>query len=869
MSLLQTLPKSLRNGLLLASAVISQGTANAAEAKWEQAGWGGGGFFWAAEFHPAKEGTIYLGGDVAGIYRTDDHGKQWRMINNGLVSYAVYSVAVDRTNPDTVYAVTEDGVSKSTDAGENWKTLPNTGKKELRITAERDKSVRALAVDPTNGKNLYAASPGGKVYKSVDGGETWTVSWSKETEGADDSLRVQYGKVNSEYFGDIAIPVTVPATANTSELSGVGFTVRGDGSTAKDSYFTARTKAGITYRSKNLAPLYRNTEWQDIVMGAADFIVEPGYAKKNPEAAAKNPTPDWAAIDRFDLAISGNLPGERTVLELKEFFFTSGPADKRVKATIRDFKTDKTLQFFGNIKLGPVAAGTVYAVNVSSKNPSLVLAGTQNDGLLLSKDAGKTWNRVGTPPQAGSSAFDPTNPGIIYGAFHKDGIHKSTDGGKTWTPSSEGIEKGFEIMEVVVSPTNPLDVYAIGSISWNGKFYRSEDGGKTWKSSSRLKVDPAANPTLDNVSEGMTSLSAPTNIAVNPRNGKELFISANWRCPHSADGGVTWTERDAGADISVITDVRFLKNRTFVSVMDEGTLVSDSGGKSWKQLWPLSHVQGFSGHNWRVAVNEVGGKERVISTVSPWDNGSQSTVLSEDGGKTFRIIKDGIPDRRLAKNTMWGRGYPRALAVDPNDLKTVYMGLDGDPEDGHSGGGIFKSTDGGASWSQMPNQPGSRRMFYGLAVDPTDSKRIFWGACGAGGGVWRTEDGGNTWKNVFANENFVWNLHIATDGAIYASGAQLHRSTDHGATWTKLTNFPQHLSTVGLEVDPADPKTIWVSNINWGNTALGGVHKSTDRGATWSNITGDIPFVKPMVLRFNPGTRELWAAGVGLYKIKQ
>lgn len=865
MSALRNFPNSFKSGLLLAASVLATRPANAAETKWEQTGWGGGGFFWAAAYHPTKDGTIYLGGDVAGIYRTDNHGKQWRMINNGLVSYAVYSIAVDPTNPDTVYAVTEDGVSKSTNSGDNWTTIPGTGKKELRITAERDKSVRALAVDPTNGKNLYAASPGGKVYKSVDGGTTWNVSWEKPSDDGDGSLRVQYGKVNGEYFGDIAIPVAVPATAKATELDGVGFTVKGDGSTPKDSYFTMKTKSGVTYRSQNLAPHYKNTGWQDVVLKASDFVIEPGYAKKNPDVAAANPAPDWAAIDRFDLAISGNLPAEQTVLQLKEFFFTTG----QTKATIRDFKTDRKLQFFGNIRLGAAPSGTVFAVNVSSKNPSHVLAGTQNDGLLLSKDAGKTWNRVGTPPQAGSSAFDPTNPEIIYGAFMKDGIHKSIDGGKTWTPSSEGIDKGIEIAEVVVSPTNPQDVYAIGSVSWNGKFYRSEDGGTTWKSSSRLKVDLAANPTLDNIFGGMSALSAPTNIAINPRDGKELFISANWRCPYSTDGGVTWTERDAGADISVITDVRFHKDKIYVTVMDEGTLVSDSAGKTWKQLWPLSHVRGFSGHNWRVAIDEVNGKERVIATVSPWDDGSQSTVRSEDGGATFKIVKDGLPTQRLKKNTMWGRGYPRALAVDPNDPNVVYMGLDGDPESGNTGGGIFKSTDGGASWSQLANQPGSRRVFYGLAVDPTDSKRIFWGACGAGGGVWLSEDGGNSWKNVFANENFVWNIHIATDGVVYATGAQLHRSTDHGKTWKKLTNFPQGMSTVGLDIDPGDPKKIWVSNISWANTAVGGIHKSIDGGATWNEITGDIPFVKPMVVRFNPKTRELWAAGVGLYKTKQ
>jgi photosystem II stability/assembly factor-like uncharacterized protein len=303
--------------------------------------------------------------------------------------------------------------------------------------------------------------------------------------------------------------------------------------------------------------------------------------------------------------------------------------------------------------------------------------------------------------------------------------------------------------------------------------------------------------------------------------------------------------------------------------MDEGTLMSETNGKSWKQLWPLAHTPGLSGHNWRVAVNEVNGVERVISTVSPWYNGNQSIVRSEDGGKSFKVVKTGVPDYVLNKNTMWEKGNPRALAVDPNDPNTIYMGIDGEPSEGNAGGGIFKSTDGGVSWNQLPNQPGSRRMFYGLAVDPTDSKRIFWGSCGTGGGVWRSEDQGNTWKNVFAGENFVWNVHIDKSGTIYASGAQLHCSTDHGATWKQLTHITPALSILGIETDPRDPKTIWVSQLNWGNTALGGVYKSTDSGATWNNITGNIPFVKPFILRFNPATNELWAAGVGLYKIKQ
>jgi hypothetical protein len=74
---------------------------------------------------------------------------------------------------------------------------------------------------------------------------------------------------------------------------------------------------------------------------------------------------------------------------------------------------------------------------------------------------------------------------------------------------------------------------------------------------------------------------------------------------------------------------------------------------------------------------------------------------------------------------------------------------------------------------------------------------------------------------------------------------------------------------VGLEVDPRDENTLWISRVTWGAQAAGGVYKTSDGGATWQEITGDLPYCKPTILRFQPATRELWAGGVGLFKIKQ
>jgi len=600
-------------GLLLgvtSATVVAAPPAGQAQAagNWEQCGWGGGGFYWSAVFDPTNDGVIYMGGDVLGVYKTEDHGRNWRFVNNGLVNYGVYSLAVDRMNSKTVYAGTEGGLCKSTDGGAHWELLPLTGPKDLRITSERGKSVRAIAVDPTDSKVVYAASPKGKVYKSADGGQTWKAVYEKgQSEEDPTAARVQFGKASGAWFGGIWIPFEFPKGVKTEDCVGFGVAFKGDGTNPDKAFMTLQTTGGATYGSKNLGELFKDTTWRNVVLNAADFTLDPDYAKKNPEKAKALPaTIDWSTVSRMDLTVVGPLPTDAYVAKIDKLFFAltrsadgqTGTAEKPIIATVREFSKDKAIQSYGNIRLGSPAAGTIYSVTVAQKDPSLVLAATQDSGLVLSADAGQTWTELKTPKKASSAAVAPSDANIIYGAFGKDGIWKSTDKGQNWTDMSKGLPKDASVLEVVVSPANPLDVYAIGGAGWSGTFCFSHDGGQTWKASASMAVDAeSGDPTLPSDAAKSAGLSSVTNLAINPQNPKELFISANWRSCLSSDGGLTWTERMKGADISVVYDVRFSGSRTYAAAMDEGSLVSDNNGQSWRQLWPLKFDPALSG--WR------------------------------------------------------------------------------------------------------------------------------------------------------------------------------------------------------------------------------------------------------------------------------
>jgi hypothetical protein len=70
---------------------------------WEHAGHGGGGGFFSCAWHPTSPNVIYMGGDCNGMVKTEDKGLHWRLINRGIAAYGIYSIAIAKSNPETIY----------------------------------------------------------------------------------------------------------------------------------------------------------------------------------------------------------------------------------------------------------------------------------------------------------------------------------------------------------------------------------------------------------------------------------------------------------------------------------------------------------------------------------------------------------------------------------------------------------------------------------------------------------------------------------------------------------------------------------------------------------------------------------------------
>ncbi len=209
--------------------------------------------------------------------------------------------------------------------------------------------------------------------------------------------------------------------------------------------------------------------------------------------------------------------------------------------------------------------------------------------------------------------------------------------------------------------------------------------------------------------------------------------------------------------------------------------------------------------------------------------GSRGLFGSSDGGATWHALA-GLGDR-----------YIRALAVDTGDPASVFVvtGSDGIFS-------IFKSPDGGLSWS--PTNTGLPEEFDGkdLVVDPSSSLTLWVGGDSFGAvSVFRSIDGGATWTSAGGGlPGSVSHLAItAADPSLVLAGegSSVFKTTDGGASWTPLEPVPGVSAMRDLVIDPTDSSVIFVARFE-------GIFKSVNGGTDWK-LVGNLQAVQALAIR--------------------
>jgi photosystem II stability/assembly factor-like uncharacterized protein len=262
---------------------------------------------------------------------------------------------------------------------------------------------------------------------------------------------------------------------------------------------------------------------------------------------------------------------------------------------------------------------------------------------------------------------------------------------------------------------------------------------------------------------------------------------------------------------------------------------------------------------WRLIGPFRGGRVVAVAGV-PGD--SRTFYFGAVNGGVWKTTDAGTVWRPIFDNQ--AVGSIGAIAVAPSDFKTIYVGT-GESDirsDLSSGSGVYKSNDGGSTWTHVGLE--DTRQISRIAVDPRDPTVVYVGALGhAYGpngqrGVYKSVDGGAHWTKVLdkgpeigmsdlaicsGNPQLLfagaWNAHRppwSTYAAIDGAGGGLYRSQDGGKTWSRLSNgLPEgDWGRIGVDV-AADGKRVYALI----QAKKAGLYRSDDGGDTWTFENAD------------------------------
>ena len=281
----------------------------------------------------------------------------------------------------------------------------------------------------------------------------------------------------------------------------------------------------------------------------------------------------------------------------------------------------------------------------------------------------------------------------------------------------------------------------------------------------------------------------------------------------------------------------------------DGVYRSTDGGETWRHVG-LRETQAIA----RIRIHPTDPDIVYVAALGhPYgDNEQRGIFRSKDGGNSWEKI--------LYKSPKAG-GVD--ISIDRTNPKVIYASLwqvyrrawkmwGGGPFSG-----IYKSTDGGDTWTELTKNPGMPEGpigKIGMAVSPADANRVWAIVEAPEGGVFRSDDGGTSWERTnddrkIRQRHFYYSRIVADPWdreTVYALNTRLYKSTDGGVTFDTQISTP-HGDQHDLWIDPNDPKRMANSNDGGGNVSING-------GETWTeqdyittqlyhvNVTNDFPY---------------------------
>ncbi|RLD59639.1 MAG: hypothetical protein DRJ05_06115, partial [Bacteroidetes bacterium] len=428
-------------------------------------------------------------------------------------------------------------------------------------------------------------------------------------------------------------------------------------------------------------------------------------------------------------------------------------------------------------------------------------------------------------------AFHPNDNNIFYVGTPAGGLWKTTDGGNTWTVLTDQ-NATLGVSSILIQPTAGEDILYIatgdrdsyaGVDSFHAGFMadthgvgvlKSTDGGTTW------------NP---------TDLSFETNdrqvvfkLMFHPTTYNKIFASTSDGFYYTSSAGTVWSKISNGEFIDF--EFQPASDSTIYGSQASDIWRSTDMGSSWTKVY------NYNGARTELAVSpdEPNWVYAVVSNDSQ-DN-LHSILRSTDSGETFVEVYDGEAANQNmlgyfcgGEGTAGQGGYDLSLAAKPNDAETLYLG----------GINTWKSTDGGGSWVNV--NMWTSHSHYNSCDNPVvhadkhfhafQSNNVLF-ECNDGG-IYKTTDGGNSWTDLsnglVISQIYRIGVSQTVSGDVMA-GLQDNGSKNYsGGSWADV------IGGDGMEaiIDYSDNDT------QYGELQRGSIQRTTDHWANSTNITAD------------------------------
>jgi photosystem II stability/assembly factor-like uncharacterized protein len=713
---------------------------------WTIIGPGGGGTFHHPAISPFDPNLVFVSTDMTGCFVSEDGGLTWREFNLRMTC----SFTFDPKRPETVYArAGGGGIWRSDDRGHTWNIVypDSTAKPIMYVDDEAEPWIlpshgwgvmTAMEVDPEDSGTLFGIVED-SLKISTDSGKSWKV--------------LAQGVNGNRIYVDPLSP-----RGNRTVII-----TRGDSTSVWD---------GKTLTPKLKVP---NSAWvygftfgsggklgKSMLYSANDYIVKDGVLIGGGLLASEDGGRNWRSLNEglLKLAGKGTYPqftAIGTSLRHPEVIYASiyywNPAD------------DPEHRYFGVIKT--VDGGKTWSVVTKENNFN---AESMHDSWVGWR-FGPDWG-----DQPLDFGVDENNPDLVY-RTDLGRLMRSKDGGKNWDAVySQGTDQGYTTTGLDVTTCyglhfDPFDPKRMFISYTDIGLFRSEDGGASWISSTGQGVPP------------------------------DWVNTTYWLEFDPAVKGKMWAVMSRLHDMPRMRMLRKVNGKG-------GVVVSTDGGKSW-----AASNQGMP---------EMVATHILLDPKSPpaarvlYVTGiGRGVFKSTDGGKSWTLRNEGLPDNP----------YTWRMAIDRDG--TLYVVTIRRSTDGVAGsagdGAVYRSRNGAESWERM-KLPGGVNGPVSITPDPDDAGRLYLSAWGRyklyqtinppDGGVFLTTDGGASWKNVMNGSRRVYDVTVdrRDHNIVYAAGfdASAWRSADRGKTWTRIRGF-NFKNGHRVIPDPLDASKIYIA----------------------------------------------------------